>query len=442
MPLTVELLIVGGGPAGTAVLLAAARSGALADLARAGLVVAERGPRLGAGALGGYAINSDSTAATFLSSVTGHPDTRVAAVADRAAGRAIAALPPDGPVPLTLAASFLNDLGGALHVIVVQAGGHVLTNHDVLGLRREHPVWVTQLRQPDGTERTVVARQVVIATGGAQSDAQAAAAPTLAGPIGDFCHGRVMRADALLAHGGVAELCARVEGVMRPRIAVLGGSTSALAAVKLVLESPVGARMATGALTLVHRRKLRPFYRSAAEAWADGFTDFGPPDICPVSGFVYRLGGLRLDAREIVLQSLKIGGRQPDRRLRLVRPADSTRGIHALDAAHVVIAATGYRPRALPIAGASGAAITLRAAGDATAPMVDNLCRVLDADGLSLPGLFGIGLAAGFMPRGRLGGEAGFSGQSNSLWLWQNDVGDLIVDRMTHYAERARLQVA
>jgi hypothetical protein len=442
MPLMVEVLIVGGGPAGTAVLLAAARSGKLTELARAGLVIAERGPRLGAGTLGGYAINSDSTAATLLSSVAGHPDPRVAAVADGTAGRAIAALPPDGPVKLTLVAAFLDELGAALHAIVAQAGGHVLTGHDVLGLRREHPFWVAQLRRPDGTARTVVARQVVIATGGMQSDAHAAAAPTLAGPLGDLCRGRLMRADALLAHGGVEELCARVEGVVRPRVAVLGGSTSAIAAVKLVLESPVGARMATGALKLVHRRKLLPFYRTAEAARADGFTEFGPRDLCPVSGFVYRLGGLRLDAREIVLHALEIGGRKPDRRLRLVRPAESTRGIHALDDAHVVIAATGYRPRALPIAGPGGAPITLLAARGTAAPMVDNLCRVLDADGLSLPGLFGIGLAAGFMPHGRLGGQLSFSGQANSLWLWQNDVGDLIVDKMTRYAARAQLQVA
>ena len=45
-----------------------------------------------------------------------------------------------------------------------------------------------------------------------------------------------------------------------------------------------------------------------------------------------------------------------------------------------------------------------------------------------MPGLFGIGLGAGFVPRGRLGGEASFRGQANGLWLWQHDVGSLIID--------------
>jgi hypothetical protein len=42
--------------------------------------------------------------------------------------------------------------------------------------------------------------------------------------------------------------------------------------------------------------------------------------------------------------------------------------------------------------------------------------------------LFAIGLAAGFVPHGKLGGEPSFRGQANGLWLWQSDVGGMIVD--------------
>jgi len=63
-------------------------------------------------------------------------------------------------------------------------------------------------------------------------------------------------------------------------------------------------------------------------------------------------------------------------------------------------------------------------------PMVDRHCRLLDADDRPLPGVYGIGLSAGFVPWGRLGGEASFRGQANGLWLWQNDVGQMIVDQL------------
>ena len=51
--------------------------------------------------------------------------------------------------------------------------------------------------------------------------------------------------------------------------------------------------------------------------------------------------------------------------------------------------------------------------------------------------MYGIGLAAGFVPWGRLGGEASFRGQANGLWLWQNDVGQMIVDQVLGDAKRA-----
>jgi hypothetical protein len=75
-----------------------------------------------------------------------------------------------------------------------------------------------------------------------------------------------------------------------------------------------------------------------------------------------------------------------------------------------------------------GVPIRLYAQRTPRAPLVDGQCRVLDESGAPLPGLFGIGLAAGFVPRGALGGEPSFAGQVNGLWLWQTDVGHLIVD--------------
>jgi hypothetical protein len=63
-------------------------------------------------------------------------------------------------------------------------------------------------------------------------------------------------------------------------------------------------------------------------------------------------------------------------------------------------------------------------------PLVDDFCRVVDAQGMPIGGLFGLGLANGFVPSGRLGGESSFVGQANGLWLWQNDVGAIIVDQL------------
>ena len=102
--------------------------------------------------------------------------------------------------------------------------------------------------------------------------------------------------------------------------------------------------------------------------------------------------------------------------------------VELIDSANLVVAALGYRPNALRILDVDGVQIPLHAHAGPNAPMVDDCCRVMDSSRGPIPGLYGIGLAAGFVPRGKLGGEPSFIGQANGLWLWQNDVGSIIVN--------------
>jgi hypothetical protein len=181
-------------------------------------------------------------------------------------------------------------------------------------------------------------------------------------------------------------------------------------------------------VTLLHRRPLHIFYPSAAEALADGYNEFSSEDICPISGFVYRLSGLRLEARELLMGVRGIGGRPPEKRLRLyqVGAGPDREASAILDEADVVIAALGYRPQALPLLTSSGRRLELFADDTGVRPLVDDQCRVLDRNGTPIEGLLGIGLGSGFFSRELVGGELSFSGQTNSLWQWQNAIGDLI----------------
>ena len=124
-----------------------------------------------------------------------------------------------------------------------------------------------------------------------------------------------------------------------------------------------------------------------------------------------------------------IGGRPPEPRLHLHRlGVDDASTLALLDNADLIIAALGYRPRALPVFDQAGRATPLHSETSPQAPLVDGRCRVLDHGGNPIPHLFAIGLAAGFVPHGKLGGEASFRGQANGLWLWQSDVGGFIID--------------
>jgi hypothetical protein len=84
-----------------------------------------------------------------------------------------------------------------------------------------------------------------------------------------------------------------------------------------------------------------------------------------------------------------------------------------------------------------GSAIALAAHAPGRPRLVDQQCRVIDVAGNPVPGVFGLGLASGHLPDGKLGGESSFGGKANGLWLWQNDIGQMIVDQLLDAPVRA-----
>ena len=424
-------LFVGGGPAGLAPLVWAARQGTLPQLAAQGLVVIERGPAIGAGALGGYAIGSDTLAETFLECLDDSAEPHLGALRRHPATAAVRACA-GGSVPLKLAAAFLEALGAAMHAAIVAAGGQVRIGCEALSSRQQTDGrWRTDFRTASGTE-TIMSSHLVLATGARQDRGSLHGVSVAGAPLLPRLEKTVMLSGDLLATGGHSVACARLAGVASPRIAIVGGSHSALAAANLLLNSP-GLALEPGSLTVLHRRPLRVFYPSASAALAAGYDDFGEDDICPVSKRLFRLAGFRLEARTLVMRALGVGGLPPEPRLRLHRlnfaQADAP-ARRILDTSDLVVAALGYRPNGLALFDRDGGRIVLGGSGIQSAPMVDRGCRVLDAAGVPVPGVMALGLSAGFVPHGPLGGEPSFRGQTNGIWLWQNGVGAMIVDTL------------
>ena len=437
--LVAQTLVVGGGPAGFAPLVAASKSGRLDAVLARGVVIVERGPTVGGGRIGDYLISSDSAAEAFLSAVIGNPDPRLAVLADHPATRAIEPFRGEA-VPLPLVGDFMAMIGAALARIVhASPASRVITGCEVLYSRRDHSgVWRSRLRRlSDGVEADCISRQLVVAAGGRQAEQRLCNEQVIGEPLLPRYQDRVVQSDEVLTAAGLARLANRLADKPQPKVAIVGGSTSAVAVAHALLNR-TALDLGPGGVTILHRRPLRVFYPSADAALAEGYSEFGPDDICPISGFVYRLAGFRLDSRELVMRLRGIGGRPAEPRLVSHRlDHESTASSRAvLDAADSIVACLGYAPAALPLHAADGSRIALSCAYDA--PLVDGQCRVMDAGGRPVEGVYGIGLAAGFVPRGRLGGEPSFSGQANGLWLWQNDVGALIAEAMLGHFEAAR----
>lgn len=396
------ILIVGGGPAGLAPWLAASRAGLLPELLAAGLVVAERPERIGAGRIGRYVINSDSSDETFLSCVAGNPVPALATLAAHPVARAIAECRGEA-VPLALVGAFLDLVGDALFCLIAEAPrGHVMTGREALWTRRlPDGGWSTRLCcVASGHLTDIVSRTVLIATGG-----EGKAADLMSGPFAGQSmlpmQDRLMHSDLALTPEGVAEITRRLMPMALPKVVAVSGSTSAVACARVLLEAC--GLPSTATVTLLHRRTPRLFYPSVAAAFADGYLEFGAQDVCPLSGFVFRFAGLRHDAQALMRTAGGRGDTAPDPRLRLQSMQDVDEACRVLDEADLIVSCLGYRPRGLP---------------------------VLDAAGQVVPGLFGLGLAAGFRPDPAMGGEPSFRGQVNGLWLWQNDVGLLVARQL------------
>ncbi len=424
-----RLVIIGAGPAGLAPLLAAHRKGRLGNLLDCGVALVERSAVPGCGDIGTYAINSDSTGTTFVDCLRGPVDTDVTALQSHALSQEIAAAG-DGSVPLALVGRFMALVGEALATMIARHPRCVvLTGHCAREIRRTANGWNTTIEDGAGKISHLLSRFVVTATGAEQPRARLASETVAGRRLVEHYGAKLLQSGDVFAIGGLPAMAERLGKIADPRVAIVGGSTSAAAVAHALLHRLPAITFAYGAVTLLHRRALNIYYPSASDALAEDYTEFGDDDICPVSKRVFRFAGFRLDSRELIMQARGIGGRPPEHRLSLHRLQHTDpAAIGILERADIIIAALGYRPRAIRVLDLAGEPIELHAGRHPQAPLVDGQCRVMDVEAAPIPGLFGIGLAAGFRPSGQLGGEPSFSGQVNGLWLWQNDVGLLIAD--------------
>jgi hypothetical protein len=435
-----ETMILGAGAAGTGPLVQAAGAGTLRDWLRRGVAVVDRSDRMG-GSVGNYALNADTLGGTFLECLDGgDPASPLRPLRDDPVTRALETYRGSLP-PLPLVGRFLSNVSAAVASEIARTpGSRFFGGTEVRSLRLMQDGSVSaDLLLPNGRRHELRAASAVLALGGRVFEdwegVQLAPGLRL-----DRWRGKLMAANALLSQGGAA----RGERALRrrggaPQAVILGGSHSAFSAAWTLLERCNGVKFATAGVHILHRETPRVFYASRDAAAADGYA-FGPDDVCPQTGRVNRLGGLRGDGREVWRRIHGLTGAPADGRVAIqplhgIAPA-KLRAL--LDAAGLIVPAFGYRLATVPIFAADGRRIMPALSG----PSVDSDSRLMRADGPPLANVFGIGLGSGFRPWGAMAGEPSFQGQQNSLWLYQNGLGELIHEGVRRYAEEFRAAAA
>lgn len=432
-PHTYHAAFLGAGPGGSGPLICALQQGRLDSLLQTGVAVLESSDALVRGAIGSYIINSDTLSDTFLEPLK-HPAASLEPLSAQSSTRALDPYR-GGPAPLTLAGAFLGDLGAELRLKLNSASNSaVATQTTVTRITANADGTYSVHATTNGAAESIIlrARHVVMGMGASQSRDRMLREHVLPGiAIGDY-RDKLMGSHELLSAGGIERARVHLSAVERPRVVIIGGSHSAISSAWTLL-SKSGITFDAGAITVAHRNALKLFYPSAEAALADGYTDFGPDDICPLTKRLYRLAGFRFDSRELVMRVWGIAGRPKETRVHfydLAAQPDPVPFKALLDDAALVIGALGYRPNTVPVLDAHGNPVPLLGDQAGAPPLVNRQCQVLRADGTVLPNIYGIGLASGFVPDGDLGGEPSFRGQTNGLWLYQNGVGQIILDQL------------
>jgi len=416
-------VIIGGGPGGLGPVIWAAQHGRLPAWLDEGVAVIERSGRLG-GSLGRYGISSDSLGGSYLECL--EPEAIPEAlrrVRDEAVTAEIARYRDAFP-PLPLVDRYMGRIGQAVTEIFARhpaSALHLHTEARSVHLRPDGLVAVV-VQSHGRPAHTLLARSAVVAVGGRQPWRDQSLAPGLR--FAD-CQARLLPSNDLLSHAGLAEANEILRTAGDRRIVILGGSHSAYAVAWALLELPGAAPLADGQVAIVQRRPPRIFYADQAAADADGYpVDHG--DICPRTGRVNRMGGLRGHGRDIWRRIMSCPSVEAEKRIAILDRADLADAElrRLMDEAALVVPCLGYRAATLPILDDAGRRLALSA--DAQGDAVGDDCRLRLTDGSSLPNVYAIGLGTGFRPTLAMGCEPNFSGQANSLWLYQNDIGGTI----------------
>jgi hypothetical protein len=416
------IVFCGGGPATLGPFVCAARMGRLDELLDQGVLVVERGPRIGGGSLGHYGISSNSVAIAFLEGLDELPKgsafdgvrNDIATVELRKMSGVHA--------PLNLAGAYLDSLGAAV--------AEVVERHPACAIMRE--TTVSEVRVGDsgvavatenGAKQVVRARKAVIAMGGRVPDdfEKLEIAPGLS--LNRHVH-KLKHASALFDKR--IGLPRRLIDAVRTsgEVAVVGGSHSAWSVAWIMMNDP-RFRTETNeqpTVTLLHRSPIRLFYLTKEDAEAERYPFDRELDVCPVSGRVNRVSGLKGDARELARGALGLAEDDlPIRLIQVGKSGDRREAAAALDTAGLIVAATGYRPRLPGLVTEAGRPI--EPAQSSAGLAVTDGAEMVATGGETVSNVLTYGLGVGIRAPERIGGEPSNERAITSVWLYQHDVG-------------------
>ncbi|WNJ19039.1 non-hydrolyzing UDP-N-acetylglucosamine 2-epimerase [Pontibacter sp. G13] len=409
-----DTVIIGGGPAGTGLLMKAMKDGELEPLLNLGICLIEKSDTLVAGNLPEFRVNSDTYSKVFLECLEGSTGDYLdldklkeeLAEFDEFADRSI-------PLPLTR--KFLEGVGDQLHgILQAHSQSDVKLRTEILKIQVNDTGNYTLFTSD---HQKIQADRVVIAVGGKPA-------------FGHLCPSRLdqtAHSDEIL-RGKKDPLLTGLPS-QNSKVVIAGGSHSAFSVVDYLLTHFPEKFSAEFPIEVWANESPKIYFPTAEEASENGYEEFTEADICPVTQRLFRLAGLRMDGRARYMDMLGMNGGPAENRAVFSQiDPHSDDFSQAMEASDLLIEATGYTFNTPSFFNTDHHRIEFQ--GEITRHWVDDQCRMLTQEGEALLGVYGVGLASGFLPGTELGGEPSFRGQTNGLWYYQNLIADLILQQI------------
>lgn len=420
-----DIVIIGGGPAGTGLLLKAIKDGKNSNFFNQRIALIEKSSSLVKGNIVNYNVNSDTFSDVFLECLEGSTNEYIdiskleeeVSLIRQFKGQSI---------PLKLLEKFYDKFGRLLMESLASSGKcDFFMNSMVSKVSKRGDnasnLFFSNDRKPISTKK------IIIATGGIPINCNGADAVfdnkvNLNGFLDKCIH-----SDAILKSGIPEDLYSSL--LLQPKLVILGGSHSAFSVAHFLLSASDEIKFGKSDIKIWSRSVPKIYFNSSEEALTLGYSDFSDQDICPITKKVYRLAGLRMDGRALYLNMLGFGNNKKEERISFFQFKKDDLDLRKdLEEATLIILAYGYRLNIFPILNERGQQIKLK--GDSTGHWVNDQCELLDDTGAPVSNIFASGLATGFIPSGELGGEPSFEKQTNGIWYYQNAIAERIIKNL------------
>lgn len=433
-----ENAICGAGPAGMGLVICAYQNGLFNKMLDKGIVLIDEKSILGIGSLGDYHITANSLGKVFLEFLERvRNDPNFSNLMNHPYVKKLDQQREDAPA-LSSVAKYLGLLSeNLIHKMKANQNCRILSSTNIHYIQQHesglYEINIKVKEKNSSHTGKIYARNVILNLGGKQNP-------------DDYLYRRLWSNFNLLSYknkvipsGTILKLSyAEFHNTVLPgfsRIMIVGGSHSAFSvALRLFEEAKINPEIKRE-IHILHRNDIKLFFNDKSEATKANYSLDEEKDICPLSKKVNRFSGLRYNAFNFAVELLKSGHIKNETcEIKLVpitvnSSSQKNKFLESLfENANLIIPCFGYQANLVPLYNNLGFLIPIKQETDGLS--VNNKGQIYTKNNYLIPNMYSYGLGSGLRRSERVGGEPSFQGRLDGVWLYQNDVGRIILEQI------------